>query len=82
MLYEVITHSYLADDENTENIIHLRVKTSSKINAHGIEKGIHQHISPDVKIEYKTTDDKRQVIPWVKYTNTKTGEVEIFTDSA
>lgn len=75
-----IQHSYLADDDNTENIIHLRVKTSSKTNSHGIEKGIHQHISPDVKIEYKTTDDKRQVIPWVKYTNTKTGEVEIFTD--
>jgi len=74
-------HRYLADDDNTENIIQLQIKTSSKTTAHGIEKGIHQHISPDVKIEYKTSDDKRQIIPWVKYTNIKTGESEIFTDS-
>jgi hypothetical protein len=49
--------------------------------SHGFEQGIHQHISPDVRIEYKTTSANRQVIPWVKYTNTKTGVSEIFTDS-
>ena len=49
--------------------------------ANGFERGIHQHISPDVRIEYKTTSANRQVIPWVKYTNTKTGVSEIFTDS-
>lgn len=76
-----IKHSFLSDDANTENIIHLQVKTSSQITPHGFEKGIHQHISPDVKIEYKTSTDNRQVIPWVKYTNLKTGETEIFTDS-
>lgn len=49
--------------------------------AYGLEKGIHQHISPDVKIEYKTTEANRQFIPWVKYTNTKTGETYVYTDS-
>lgn len=73
--------SYLADDTNTEVLINLQMKTSSKMTASGFEKGIHQHISPDVKIEYKTTSANRQVIPWVKYTNTKTGVSEIFTDS-
>lgn len=73
--------SYLADDMNTEHVIHLQMKTSSQMTAEGFEKGIHQHISPDVVIEYKTTSDNRQVIPWVKYTNKKTGESEIFTDS-
>ncbi len=73
--------SYLADDLNTEHVIHLQMKTSSQMTAEGLEKGIHQHISPDVVIEYKTTSDNRQVIPWVKYTNKKTGESEIFTDS-
>ncbi|WP_163714057.1 NapC/NirT family cytochrome c [Mangrovibacterium lignilyticum] len=76
-----VEHSFLADDENTENIIHLQIKTSSKNTVHGMEKGIHQHISPDVKIEYKTSVENRQVIPWVKYTNTKTGVTEIYTDS-
>jgi hypothetical protein len=47
----------------------------------GFERGIHQHISPDVRIEYKALGANRQLIPWVKYTNTKTGESEIFTDS-
>ncbi|MCK3684754.1 NapC/NirT family cytochrome c [Maribellus sp. YY47] len=74
-------HSFLTDEENTEEIIHLQVKTSTRETANGLEKGIHQHISPDVKIEYKAVDEKRQVIPWVKYTNTKTGEVKIYTDS-
>lgn len=73
--------SYLADESNTEHAIHLQMKTSSKMTAAGMEAGIHQHISPDVIIEYKTTTDNRQVIPWVKYTNKKTGASEIFTDS-
>jgi len=73
--------SYLADELNTEHVINLQMKTSSKMTSEGLEKGIHQHISPDVQIEYKTTSDNRQVIPWVKYTNKKTGVSEIFTDS-
>lgn len=76
-----IRHSYLADDENTERIIHLQMKTSSQMTASGFEKGIHQHIDPNVRIEYKTASANRQEIPWVKYTNLKTGESEIFTDS-
>jgi hypothetical protein len=76
-----IEESFLADDANTERIIHLQMKTSSKMTSTGLEKGIHQHINPDVRIEYKTTSANRQVIPWVKYTNLKTGEVEEFTDS-
>lgn len=76
-----VKHSFLADENNTEQIIHLQVRTSTKITAEGIQKGIHQHISPDVKIEYKTMEANRQVIPWVRYTNTKTGESEIFLDT-
>ncbi|MCY1723384.1 NapC/NirT family cytochrome c [Prolixibacteraceae bacterium Z1-6] len=75
-----VKHSFLTEEDNTENIIHLQVKTSSKITKGEIEKGIHQHISPDVKIEYKASDDKRQIIPWVRYTNIKTGDVKVFTD--
>ncbi|WP_372773816.1 cytochrome c3 family protein [Mangrovibacterium sp.] len=76
-----IQHAFLADDANTENIIHLQFKTSSKMTANGVEKGIHQHISPEVKIEYKAVSEDRQVIPWVRYTNSITGESVVFTDS-
>ncbi|MBK6282988.1 MAG: NapC/NirT family cytochrome c [Draconibacterium sp.] len=76
-----IKHSYLTDDNNTEVILQMLIKTSSKSTPDGIEKGIHQHISPDVKIEYKTTSANRQEIPWVKYTNTKTGESYVYMDS-
>ncbi len=76
-----IEHSFLADEENTEQIIHLQIKTSSQKTHNGIEKGIHQHIDPNVRIEYKTPTANRQVIPWVKYTNTKTGESRIYTDN-
>ena len=73
--------SYMADDKNTEHDIQLQMKTSSLMTAEGLEKGIHQHISADVQIEYKTTANNRQTIPWVRYTNKKTGVSEIFTDS-
>ncbi len=76
-----VKHSFLADEENSERIINLQIKTSTKMVDGKLEKGIHQHISPDVRIEYKTGSDNRQVIPWVKYTNLKTGETEIYTDS-
>jgi hypothetical protein len=74
-------HSYLADESNTERVIRMQIKTSSRITHEGFEKGIHQHIDPNVRIEYKTTTDNRQVIPWVRYTNLETGEVTIYTDS-
>jgi hypothetical protein len=46
----------------------------------GLQEGIHWHINPDIKIEYKASSTDREVIPWVKYTNLKTGEVQIYRD--
>ena len=74
-------HSFLSDETNTERVINMRIKTSSKMTSNGYVTGIHQHINPDIRIEYKTSAQNRQEIPWVKYTNLKTGDVEIFTDS-
>ena len=71
---------YLNDDNNTEWDITLTMKIGSSLSAFGLDEGIHWHINPDVKIEYKHTDEKRQNIPWVRYTNTKTGEVFVYED--
>jgi len=54
------------------------MKVGAKFSALGLEEGIHWHINPDVKIEYISSDDKRQTIPWVKYTNLATGKEIIF----
>ncbi len=76
-----IKRSYLSDEGNTEHNIQMLMKTSSDHNALGITEGIHRHINPDIKIEYIAVDAKRKKIPWVRYTNLKTGEVNIFEDT-
>ncbi len=70
---------YLADSANTEWDIVLKMKIGPDNSAMGQTEGIHWHINPDVKIEYASNTD-REVIPWVKYTNLKTGKVTIFKD--
>lgn len=76
-----IKRSYLADEQNTEWDIHLQMKTSAEHSALGIAEGIHWHINPEIKIEYIAADEKRANIPWVKYTNLKSGESTIFEDT-
>jgi nitrate/TMAO reductase-like tetraheme cytochrome c subunit len=75
-----IERHYLADAENTEWDIHLEMKTGPSLSALGLQEGIHWHINPDVKIEYVATSEDRETIPWVRYTNLKTGEVRIYND--
>ncbi len=77
--YRVEKH-FLADEKNTEWDIHLVVKIGASHSSLGLQEGIHWHINPDVKMEYVATDDDREEIPWVKYTNLKTGEVKIYQD--
>ncbi len=71
---------YLTDEENTEWDINLQIKTGSIYSALGLSEGIHWHINPDITIEYKANSYDREFIPWVKYTNNKTGEVFIYED--
>ena len=72
--------SYLADESTTEWDIQLLMKTNASYSAHGLQEGIHWHINPDVKIEYKLSPNDRNDIPWVRYTNLKTGETHIYTE--
>jgi len=76
-----IERHYLADTENTEWDIHLQMKTGATLSALGLQEGIHWHINEHVKVEYASTSRDRQVIPWVRYTNLKTGEVQVFEDA-
>ncbi len=71
---------FLSDENNTEWNIDLIMKIGASHSALGLSEGIHWHINPDVKIEYISTDAKNQTIPWVKFTDTKTGKEKIFID--
>jgi hypothetical protein len=76
-----IQKHYLADEQNTEWDIALQMKIGSAYSAMGLEEGIHWHINPDIKVEYMVNPDThRDTIPYVKYTNLKTGEVYEYTD--
>lgn len=71
---------FLTDSGNTEWNISLQMKIGPSHSAYGLSEGIHWHINPEVKIEY-IQQDKRNKIPWIKYTNLKTGEETIYEDS-
>ncbi len=73
--------SYLANEETTEWDIQMLMKTSATYNAFGLQEGIHWHINPDIKIEYISDSKDLESIPWVRYTNLKTGEVHTYLDT-
>ncbi len=72
---------YLSDQTNTEWDLTLLMKTGPAHKAMGLKNGIHWHVNPNVKIEYVAANEKRDTIAQVKYTNLKTGEVSIYTDT-
>jgi nitrate/TMAO reductase-like tetraheme cytochrome c subunit len=71
---------FLADSSNTQWNYAMLMKIGPSFSALGLSEGIHWHINPDVSIEYIASTQDRESIPWVKYTNRKTGEVKIFQD--
>jgi len=71
---------YLADMNNTEWNIQLKMKTGSRHKAQGLIEGIHWHVNSEIKIEYVASDSKREYLPWVRYINTATGDTVIYQD--
>ncbi len=73
--------AYLSDSLNTEWNCSMLMRIGPDYSPMGLQEGIHWHINSDVKIEYVAATNDRESIPWVKYTNLKTGEVQIFQDT-
>ena len=71
---------FLSDSLNSHWNIAMLMKIGPSFSAYGLKEGIHWHINPDVSIEYIATTTDRESIPWVKLSNRKTGEVQIFQD--
>jgi hypothetical protein len=62
-------YAYADDAENTETITTLRVHVGGGSERLGLAAGIHWHMNVANRVEYIATDDKRQVIPWVRVTD-------------
>lgn len=71
---------YMFDEDNTQWDIQMLMRIGAEHSAKGLAEGIHWHINPDIKIEYIAADDSRESLPWVRYTNLKTGEITIYND--
>jgi hypothetical protein len=56
------------------------MKIGPQYSAKGLSEGIHWHINKGIKIEYIAGTRDRESIPWVKYTDLKSGKVKIFMD--
>jgi hypothetical protein len=62
---------FLADETNTPFSVRLILKVGGGDLHKGPVEGIHWHVSPQNKVEYIAGDEKRQVIPWVRFTDPK-----------
>ena len=73
--------TYLTDSLNSEWNVSMMMKISPNYNTMGLTGGIHWHINKDMRIEYISSTKDRESIPWVKFINLKTGDVQIFQDT-
>lgn len=71
---------YKTDSANSPWTINLLLKVGGGNPRTGKQEGIHWHMLAANKVEYVATDEKRQVIPWIRVTN-HDGTQEIFKNS-
>jgi hypothetical protein len=72
-----VRKEYASDEANSESTTTLRVHVGGGDERLGQVSGIHWHMVLANRIEYIATDDKRQVIPWVKFTD-RFGKEKVF----
>ena len=61
-----IVREFADDEANTETTTTLQIHVGGGSDRLSIATGIHWHMNVANEIEYIATDDKRQVIPWVR----------------
>ncbi|HUF47417.1 MAG TPA: NapC/NirT family cytochrome c [Vicinamibacterales bacterium] len=64
-----VLREYGEDEANTETQTILQIHVGGGSDSLGVGAGIHWHMNVANTIEYIATDDKRQVIPWVRMTD-------------
>ena len=61
-----VIHEYGNDEKNTESITRLMVHIGGGSQRLGVSGGIHWHMNVANEIEYVTTDENRETIPYVR----------------
>jgi len=69
---------YADDEKNTESVTTLQVHVGGGVERGSAAQGIHWHADVANEIDYISTDDKRQVIPFVRVKD-RTGAVREYT---
>jgi hypothetical protein len=64
-----VVREYADDEANSETVTTLQLKIGGGAHQLNAGSGIHWHMNVSNVIEYITTDDQRQTIPWVKLTD-------------
>jgi hypothetical protein len=70
---------YMPDEKNSPWQTRLLIRVGGGVPPYGKEEGIHWHMNIKDKVYYIASDDKRQVIPWIK-TVSPDGKERIFVD--
>jgi len=73
---------YADDEKNTESVTTLQVHVGGGSERLGLAQGIHWHMNVANEVEYIATDDKRQVIPWVRMKDRNGNVTEFVADGA
>ncbi|MBI3401626.1 MAG: NapC/NirT family cytochrome c [Acidobacteria bacterium] len=73
-------YEYGEDEKNTESVTTLQVHVGGGSERLGLAQGIHWHMNVANEVEYIATDNKRQVIPWVRVKD-RFGSVREYTAS-
>lgn len=69
---------YMYDRRNTRWPLNLLLKVGGGNPMISQTAGIHWHADPDISVEYIASDKQRQIIPWVRVTDRRTGEERVF----
>ena len=81
-----VIQDYAEDEKNTESAMTMQIHVGGGNDRLGIATCIHWHMNLANEIEYIATDDKRQVIPWVRlrdrYGNVREYQVDGVTPEA
>ena len=77
---EVHRVHFLSDEQNTRWEIYMLVRVGGGASADESRMGIHWHVAS--KVEYVASDAARQIIPWVRAIDLKTGAAKVYTSPA
>jgi hypothetical protein len=74
---DVTFDHFLPDKKNTPYSVRMLMHVNQP-NPGAPAGGIHWHVNQNERVEYYATDEKRQVIPWMRVTDLRTGEARVY----